>query len=56
MSGNLLAINCHREALSTIVSQIDILKLQVVEERYKAGVSEEDITKWSTEIENKVAK
>ena len=32
-SGNVLAINRHREALSTIVNQIDILKLQVVEER-----------------------
>ena len=55
MSENVLAINRHREALSTIVNQIDILKLQVVEERFKAGDSEEDITKWSTEIENQVA-
>ena len=29
-SGNVPAINCHHEALSTIVNQIDILKLQVV--------------------------
>ena len=54
-SGNVLAINRHREALSTIVSQIDILKLQVVEERFKEGDSEEDIAQWSTEIENQVA-
>ena len=54
-SGNVLAINRHREALSTIVSQIDILKLEVVEERFKEGDSEEDIEKWSTEIENQVA-
>ena len=56
-SGNVLAItgNCHREALSTIVSQIDILKLQVVEERFKKDDSEEDIAQWSTEIENQVA-
>ena len=33
-SGNVLAINLHREALSTIVNQIDILKLQVVEEMW----------------------
>ena len=51
----MLAINRHREALSTIVNQIDILKLQVVEEKFKAGDSEEDITKWSTESENQVA-
>ena len=51
-SGNVLAINRHREALSTIVNQIDILKLQIVEDRFKAGDSEEDISKWSTEIEN----
>ena len=49
-SGNVLAINRHREALSIIVSQIDILKLQTVEERFK-----EDIVQWSTEIENQVA-
>ena len=53
-SGNVLAINRHREALSTIVNQIDILKLQVVEERFKEGNSEEDITKLSTEIEDQV--
>lgn len=53
-SGNVLALNRHREALSTIVNQIDILKLQIIEERFKAGESEEDITKWSTEIENQV--
>ena len=53
-SGNVLAINRHREALSTIVNQIDILKLQIVEERFNAGDSEEDITKWSTEIETQV--
>ena len=41
--GNVLAINRHREALSTIVGQIDILKLQVVEERFKEGDSKEDI-------------
>ena len=35
-SGNVLAINRHREALSTIVNKIDILKLQAVEERFKA--------------------
>ena len=55
MSGNVLAINRHREALSTIVSQIDILKLQIVEERFKEGDSEEDIAQWSTETENQVA-
>ena len=54
-SGNMLAINRHHEALSTIVKQIDILKLQVVEERFKVGDSEEDVTEWSTEIENQVA-
>ena len=54
-SGNVLAINRHREALSTIVSQIDIWKLQVIEERFKEGDFEEDIAKWSTEIENQVA-
>ena len=54
-SGNVLAINRHCEALSTIVSQIDILKLQIVEERFKEGDSEEDIAQWSTEIENQVA-
>ena len=53
-SGNVLAIKRHREALSTIVNQIDILKLQVVEERFKEGNSEEDITKLSTEIEDQV--
>ena len=37
------------------MNQIDILKLQVVKERFKAGDSEEDIMKWSTEIENQVA-
>lgn len=35
VSGNVLAINRYREALSTIVNQTDILKLQVVEERLK---------------------
>ena len=54
-SGNVLAINRHREALSTIVNQVDIVKLQVVEEKFKAGDSDEDITKWSTKIENQVA-
>ena len=54
-SRNVLAINRHSEALSIIVNQIDILKLQVVEERFKAGDSEVDITKWSTEIEDQVA-
>ena len=54
-SGNVLAINRHREALSSIVSQINIFKLQVVEERFKEGDSEEDIEKWSIEIENQVA-
>ena len=53
-SGNVLAINRHREALNTIVNQVDILKLQVVEEKFKAGDSEDDITKWSTEIENQL--
>ena len=37
------------------MNQVDILKLQVVEEKFKAGDFEEDITKWSTEIENQVA-
>ncbi len=40
--GNVLAINRHREALTGIVNQIDILKLQVVEEMFKEGGSEED--------------
>lgn len=48
-------MNRLREALSTIGSQIDILKLQLVKERYKEGDSKEDIAKWSTEIENQVA-
>lgn len=38
-SGNVLAINHLREPLSTIGSQIDILKLQLVEERFKEGDS-----------------
>lgn len=42
--------------LRSIVSQIDILKLQVVEERFKEGDSEEDIAKWTTEIETQVSK
>ena len=50
----MLAINHHHEALSTIVNQIDTLKLQIVKERFNAGDSKEDITKWSTEIENQV--
>ena len=44
-SGNVLAINRHREALSTIVKQVDTLKLQVVEERFKEGDPDEDIAK-----------
>ena len=32
-SGNVLAINCHSKALSTIVKQVDTLKLQVLEEK-----------------------
>lgn len=43
-SGNVLAINCHRQAPSTIVNQIDILQLQV-EERSKEGHFKTDITK-----------
>ena len=39
----MLAIKRHREALSTIANQIDTLKLQVVEEKFKASDSEEDI-------------
>ena len=54
-SGNVLAINRHREALSTIVKQVDTLKLQVVEERFKKGDPDEDIAKWSEEIEHQVA-
>ena len=39
-SGNFLAINRHREALTTIVNLIDILKLQVVEKMINAGDSD----------------
>ena len=39
-SGKALAIKRHREALSTIANQIDTLKLQVVEEKFKASDSE----------------
>lgn len=42
-SEKVLAIKRHREALSTIANQIDTLKLQVVEEKFKASDSEEDI-------------
>ena len=51
----MLAIKRHREALSTIANQIDTLKLQVVEEKFKASDSEEDIAQWSQEIEQQVA-
>ncbi|CAH3178970.1 unnamed protein product [Porites evermanni] len=54
-SGKVLAIKRHREALSTIANQIDTLKLQVVEEKFKASDSEEDIAQWSQEIEQQVA-
>ena len=51
----MLAIKRHREALSTIANQIETLKLQVVEEKFKASDSEEDIALWSQEIEQQVA-
>ena len=51
----MLAIKRHREALSTIANQIDTLKLQVVEEKFKASDSEEEIALWSQEIEQQVA-
>ena len=54
-SGSVLALTRHHEALNTIVKQIDSLKLQVVEERFKRGDSDDDITKWSAEIDNHVA-
>lgn len=54
-SRNELAINRHRQALSTIVKQVDTLELQVVEEKFKQGESNEDIAKWSEEIEHQVA-
>ena len=54
-SGRVLAIKRHREALSAIANQIDTLKLQVVEEKFKASDSEEDIALWSEEIEQQVA-
>ena len=38
-SGRVLAIKRHREALNTIANQIDILKLQVVEEKFEASHS-----------------
>ena len=53
-SGKVPAIKRHREALSTIAKQIDTLKLQVVEERFKASDSKEDIAKWSQEIKQQV--
>lgn len=54
-SGRVLAIKRHREALNTIANQIDTLKLQVVEEKFKASHSKEDIALWSQEIEQQVA-
>ena len=54
-SGKVLAIKRHREAPSTIANQIDTLKIQVVEEKFKASVSEEDIAQWSQEMEQQVA-
>ena len=51
----MLAIKRHREALNTIANQIDTLKLQVVEEKFKASHSKEDIALWSQEIEQQVA-
>ena len=53
-SGNVLAIYRHREALSTIVKLVDTLKLQVVEKKFKQGEPDEDITKWSEDIEHQV--
>ena len=53
-SGNVLAIDRHREALSTIVKQEDTLKLQVVEEKFKQGEPNEDIAKRNEEIEHQV--
>ena len=46
-SGRVLVIKRHREALNTIANQIDILKLQVVEETFEASHSKEDIALWS---------
>ena len=54
-SGSVLALTRHHEALNTIVKQIDSLRLQVVEGRFKRGDSDDDITKWSAEIDNHVA-
>ena len=51
-SGNVLAINLHREALSTIEPN---RYPKASSCRRKVGDSEEDITKWSTEIEDQVA-
>ena len=36
--GNVLAINRHREALSTIVGQIDILKLKLLKKGLKRAI------------------
>ena len=53
--GNVLVIGRQREALSSMVASIELLKLQVEEAKFIMGDRVEAVTAWSKDIEDHVA-
>ena len=54
-SNSVLAITRHREVLTTIVASLDQVRLEVLEEMFKRGDTQEAIDSWTAGIEGHVA-
>ncbi|CAB4027147.1 Hypothetical predicted protein [Paramuricea clavata] len=50
-----VAVDRHRESITTILSTISILKGSIEEATFAQSESDESIQQWSTEIENQIA-